>query len=60
MTQTTVKKQRIGRIPNTETTIIDFDGISFALNEKQIVQQIADLSKALNGIYTNREKADRT
>ena len=57
MAETFVKEHRIGRVPNTEITIVSFDGISFALNERQVVQQIADLSKALNGIHVNRENA---
>lgn len=55
MPDTTVKKQRIGRIPNTETTIIDFDGIAFALNQDQLIEHIAACSKALDGIRINRQ-----
>jgi hypothetical protein len=57
MAKSTVSKIIIGRIPRTETTIIDFDGIAFALDEKQLVRVIADCSKALSGIYLNRENA---
>ena len=55
MTQTTVKKLRIGRIPQTETTIIDFDGIAFALNQDQLIDALAQMAKSLNGIRINRQ-----
>jgi predicted RNA-binding protein associated with RNAse of E/G family len=59
MPSTTVKKLRIDRIPMKETTIIDFDGIAFALDEGQVIEALADLSKSLNGIRVNRQIPDK-
>ncbi|MGV2975697.1 hypothetical protein AB1P65_09590 [Roseibium alexandrii] len=59
MPDTTVKKQRIGRLPQTETTIIEFDGIAFALNADQLTEHIAECAKSLNGIRINRQIPDK-
>ena len=59
MPNTTVKKLRIGRIPQTETTIIDFDGIAFALNENQLIEALSQMTKSLNGIRVNRQIPDK-
>lgn len=54
MSNRIVKKIRIGRLPNTEITVIDFDGIAFALDYDHLVEIIAASSKSLNGIHINR------
>ncbi|MBO6755489.1 MAG: hypothetical protein JJ902_04130 [Roseibium sp.] len=45
-----VKKIRIGRVPGKSITIIDFDGIAFALDERQTIDVTAGTANALVGM----------
>ena len=45
-----VKKIRIGRVPGKSITIIDFDGIAFALDERQTIDVAAGTTNALVGM----------